>query len=109
MLKIKANDKVKILIGKDKGREGEVERIITKENVAVIPGINIYKKHVKGTQGQKAGIYEIPRPIAISKIGLVCPHCKKVTRVGFKFVGDDKMRFCRKCGREIDTKENKKK
>jgi len=105
MLKIKANDKVKILLGKDKGRTGEVERIIAKDNKAVIPGINIYKKHVKGTPGQKGGIYEIPRPMAISKLALVCPKCNKPARVGFKFVGSEKVRFCKKCGREIDSKK----
>jgi large subunit ribosomal protein L24 len=106
MLKIKTNDKVKVLLGKDKGREGVVERVVEKEDVVIIPGINMYKKHVKGTAGgQKGGIFEIPRPMLISKVALVCPKCKKTTRVGFKMVGDEKIRVCRKCGREIDSKK----
>lgn len=105
MLKFKVGDKVKILLGKDKGREGEIERIFTKENLVVVPGMNIYKKHVKGAPNQKGGIYEIPRPYPFSKIGIICPKCKKVTRVGFKTIGSERIRICRKCGREIDTKK----
>src|SRR5512135_17821 len=104
MIKFKVGDKVKITAGKDKGREGQIERIFFKEGLAVIPNMNIYKKHVKGVPGQKGGIYEVPRPLSFAKIALVCPKCKKVTRVGFKTVGAEKLRICRKCGREIDTK-----
>jgi large subunit ribosomal protein L24 len=103
MLKFKVGDKVKILTGKDKGRDGEIERILPKKGSALVPGINIYKKHVKGVPGQKGGIYEIPRPLAFAKIALICPKCKKPTRIGFKLVDNKKTRVCRKCKREIDT------
>ena len=103
MLKFKVGDKVKILAGKDKGRDGEIEKIIPKEGRVLVPGVNIYKKHVKGAPGQKGGIYEIPRPLAFAKIGLICPKCKKTTRVGFKLIDGNKIRVCRKCKREIDT------
>ena len=102
MIKFKVGDKIKVTIGKDKGQEGQIEKIFSKEMLAVIPNVNIYKKHVKGIPGQKGGIYEIPRPLAFSKIALICPKCKKITRVGFDKVGEDKLRVCRKCGREID-------
>ncbi len=105
MLKIKKGDKIKVLIGKDKGREGEVEKVLLSTNRVLVPGVNIYKKHVKGVSGQKGGIYDIPRPLAISKVALICPKCKKPTRVGFKFVSDEKVRVCRKCDREIDNKK----
>ena len=108
MLKFKVGDKVKIRAGKDKGREGSIEAILLKEGKVVVPGINLYKKHVKGRPGQKGGIYDIPRPLAYSKLAIVCPKCSKVTRVGFKIAGDEKVRICRKCGREIDTKTKKK-
>jgi large subunit ribosomal protein L24 len=92
-------------MGKEKGREGKIENIFPKKGTLLIPELNIYKKHVKGgASGQKSGIYEVPRPIAINKVALVCPKCKKQTRVGFKNVGKQKVRVCRKCGREIDTK-----
>lgn len=103
MLKFKTGDTVKITAGKDKGREGQIERIIPKDGTVLIPGVNIYKKHVKGRDGQKGGIYELPRPLSFGKIALVCPKCKKVTRVHFHIAGDDKVRMCAKCKREIDT------
>lgn len=104
MLKIKVGDTVKITAGKDKGRTGTVEKIIAGDNKVVVPGVNIYKKHVKGLGEQKGGTYEIPRPLGLGKVALVCPKCKKLTRVGFKFVGEEKVRICKKCGKEIDIK-----
>lgn len=103
-MKLKAGDKVKILIGKDKGRDGKIEKVFPKKGLVLIPEVNIYKKHVKGQEGQKGGIYDIPRPLAISKVALICPKCKKVSRVGYKFVGQNKVRICKKCRKEIDTK-----
>jgi len=108
MLKFKAGDKIKVTLGKDRGREGEIEKIYPKKLLALIPDINLFKKHVKGSQGQKAGIYDIPRPLSFSKIALVCPKCKKVTRVGYKFVGEEKRRVCKKCKSEIDSMTKKK-
>lgn len=104
MLKFKVGDKVKITLGKDKGREGEIEKIYSKKSTVLVPGINVYKKHVKGSPGRKADIYEVSRPLPFSKLAIICPKCKKVTRVGFKFAGSEKVRICRKCKREIDKK-----
>lgn len=104
MLKLKVGDTVKIVLGKDKGRQGKIEKIFPKRSKVLIPGINIYKKHVKGSQGQKGGIYEIPRALDFAKIVLVCPKCKKMTRVGFKIVDGNKSRICKKCKKRIDTK-----
>lgn len=107
MLKFKKGDNVKITAGKDKGREGIIETIDVKLLTALIPGINIYKKHVKGDatqKGQKGGIYELPRPLGFGKFALICPKCKKVTRVGFRMVEKEKVRICKKCKKEIDQK-----
>jgi len=104
MLKFKVGDAVKILTGKDKGREGKIEKIYPKKKLALVPGVNMFKKHVKSQPGQKGGIYEIPRPYSFAKISLICPKCKKVTRVGFRIMKDEKVRICRKCKKEIDTK-----
>lgn len=103
MLKFKLNDTVKITAGKDKGREGKIEKLIPKESKAVVPGVNLYKRHIKGMGDAKGGIYDIPRPLSFGKIALMCPGCKKITRVGFKFDGKEKVRICRKCGRGIDS------
>jgi large subunit ribosomal protein L24 len=102
ILKLKLKDKVKVLSGKDKGREGVIEKILPKEGKAVVSGINIYKRHLKGIEGRKAGIYEVPRPIYLSKLMLVCPKCNKTTRVGLKLESNNKIRFCKKCKSQID-------
>jgi len=104
MVKFKVGDTVKITAGKDKGREGKIEKILPSESKVLIPGVNLYKKHVKGYGDVKGGIYDIPRALDFGKIALVCPKCKKLTRVGFKFAGEEKVRICKKCGKEIDTK-----
>lgn len=101
MLKFKIGDTVKITAGKDKGREGKIEKILVDVKKALIPGINLYKKHVKGFGDVKGGIYDIPRALDFGKIALICPKCKKVTRIGFKFAGEEKVRICKKCGKEI--------
>ncbi len=105
MLKLKIGDTVKITLGKDRGREGKVEKIFPEKPAVLVPGINLYKKHVKSMGGEvKGGVYDIPRPLSFAKVALVCPKCKKQTRVGFKLIGTDKVRVCRKCGKEIDSK-----
>ncbi len=105
MLKYKVHDKVNIISGKDKGRSGVIEKIYPKDALAVIPGLNEYKKHIKPSSGQKGGIVSIPRPISFSKFMLVCPNCSKETRVGFRLAGKEKVRFCKKCNKEIVLKK----
>lgn len=103
MLKLKIGDNVKITIGKDKGREGKIEKIFPKSQTVLIPGVNIYKKHVKSFEGQKGGVFDIPRALPFSKIALICPKCKKPTRVAFKILAKEKVRICAKCRKEIDA------
>ena len=64
----------------------------------------MFKRHIKAqvAADKKGGIYDIPRPIAVSKLGLICPNCKKVTRVGFEIVKGKKIRVCKKCKKGID-------
>jgi large subunit ribosomal protein L24 len=103
MLKFKKGDTIKVTLGKDKGKEGKVEVVLPKKGTVIIPGINIYKKHVKAnlTADGKGGVYELPRAINVAKIALICPNCKKQTRVGFKMIEGKKERICRKCGKKI--------
>lgn len=96
-MKFKIGDTVKITMGKDKGREGKIEKIIPKKNTVIVPEVNLYKKHVKGSQGQKGGMYDIPRPLNLAKIALICPNCKKQTRIGM----EKKLRICKKCKKQI--------
>lgn len=104
MLKFKVGDQVKITAGKDKGREGKIEKIFPKTGTVLVPNVNIYKKHVKGFQGQKGGIYDVPRPLPLAKVALICPRCKKTTRIGFRVLKDGKIRICKKCNQEIENK-----
>jgi large subunit ribosomal protein L24 len=106
MIKFKVGDQIKVTSGKDKGREGKIEKLYPEEQTALIPDINIYKKHVKAqavAKGQKGGIYELPRPLSFAKMALICPKCKKVVRVGFRVMEKEKVRVCLKCRKEIDT------
>jgi len=107
MLKFKVGDKVGVAEGKDKGRNGSIEKIYPKRRSALIPGLNEYKKHVKPSSGQKGGIMTISREYPLSSLRIICPNCSKVTRVGFRLVGKEKVRFCRKCNKEILIKEKK--
>lgn len=106
-MNLKIGDMVKIVAGKDKGKEGKIEITVPKRNSVVIPEVNMYKKHVKGSQGMKAGIYDIPRPLNVAKVALICPNCKKQTRIGIKVVvtktntRGTKVRICKKCKKDI--------
>lgn len=101
-MKIKKGDKVKIITGKDKGRVGQVERVYQKSNKVTIPGINLYKKHIKkNEQMQQGGVVEIPRPLNVAKVMLICNKCGKMTRVGIIVEGKKKFRICKKCESKI--------
>ncbi len=97
-MKIKKGDKVKVISGKDKGKEGTVEKVVLGKK-AVIAGINIVKKHVKpGKVSKEGGIISINKPIDISRIMLVCGKCKREVRVGYKITDSKKIRVCKVCG-----------
>ncbi|HEX8924105.1 MAG TPA: 50S ribosomal protein L24 [Patescibacteria group bacterium] len=97
-MKILKGDKVKILIGKDKDREGEVVRAFPKTSEVLVAGVNLFKKHVKASQGQAGRILEKERPLAVSKVALICPSCKKAVRVGYSIdKSGQKSRICKKC------------
>ncbi len=102
-MKIKKGDTVLIIKGKDRGKSGKVIKALPKENRIIIEGLNLVKKHVKPKRaGEKGEIVEIPAPLYISKVKLICPSCKKPTKVGYKFVNDTKKRYCKKCKNLID-------
>lgn len=100
MLKIKRNDIVKVIAGKDKGKTGKVLRIFQKDNRALVEGISFIKRHSRQTrQDQKGGIIQKESPVQISNLILICKHCNKPTRVGIKIMSDGagKVRLCKKC------------
>lgn len=103
MNKIKKNDNVQIMTGRDKGRQGVVSQVLPEAAKVVIAGLNQYKKHRK-PMGDRAGeIITLDRPIDIAKIALICPLCKTPTRVGFLVSGETKSRICKKCKGLIDA------
>jgi large subunit ribosomal protein L24 len=102
-MKIKVNDQVKIVSGKDRGKTGKVIQTFPTDNRLVVEGINIMKKHLKTRkQGEKGQILELASPLNASKVSLLCPKCGKGVRVGYKMDGDKKKRWCRKCQGFID-------
>lgn len=101
MFKFKVGDQVQVASGSHKAKTGPIEKILIAENKVVVANVNIYKRHRKVTAKQPAGIFEIARPIDVSKIFLICPKCKKPTRIGFKLQAETKVRVCKKCHQEI--------
>ena len=101
-MKIKKDDKVIVLSGKDKGKQGKVLSADPKAMKVVVEGVNVATKHQKPMkQGQEGGIIKVETPIYTSKVQLVCPKCDKGTRVGYKLVDGKKVRVCKHCGAEI--------
>ena len=101
--KIKKGDKVVVTTGRDKGRTGEVLRVIPKEDRAVVQGIHMLKRHQRQTQTQEAGIVSREGPIHLSNLAYADPRDGKPTRVGFKILEDGrKVRFAKRSGDLID-------
>ena len=101
-MNIKKDDKVVVLSGKDKGKQGKIMSADPKNAKVIVEGVNVATKHQKPQkQGQEGGIIKVETPIYACKVQLVCPKCGKGTRVGHKFVDGKKVRVCKKCGAEI--------
>lgn len=108
-MKIKKGDKVIITAGKDKGKIGEVSKVFPKKNKLTVKNANLYKRHLKSREGIEGGIFEIERPLPVSNVALICPTCKKPTRVGYQTPPKgNKQRICKKCQSVITTKLSNK-
>ncbi len=103
-MKIRRNDTVLVITGKDKGKKGKVRLTYPKKERILVVGINFIKKHVRATgQVRQAGIIERETPIQVSNVILLCNKCNHPTRVGFHTLEDGrKVRICRSCGEVID-------
>lgn len=100
--KIRKDDTVEVIAGKDKGKRGTVVRVISKKDAVIVSGVNIVKKAMKKrSQQDQGGIVEIEAPLNISNVGVVCKKCGRPVRVGYKLDGDKKVRVCRKCGETL--------
>jgi len=103
-MKIRKNDTVLVITGKDKGKKGKVRYAFPKEKEIIVEGVNMIKRHSRARgAARQAGIIEREAPIHISNVMLLCGKCNKPTRVGFRFLDDGKKaRICRACSEIID-------
>ena len=105
MKRIKKDDTVKVIAGKDRGKEGRVVRVMPDSDRVMVEGINVATKHrrMQTTRagGQEGGIVHEEMPLQASNVMPICPSCGAPTRVGAKFIDGQKHRFCRKCEAEF--------
>lgn len=103
-MKIRKNDNVIVLVGKDNGKTGIVDKVFSAENKVVVAGLNVYRKNVKPSKrAPKGGIIEINAKISTSNIAVVCPSCSKATRVGYNNSQSKKIRICKKCRASLEA------
>ena len=102
-LNVKKGDTVVVIAGKDKGKQGEIIQALPKKNKVLVKDVNKVKRHTKPNQkAPQGGIITKEAPLHASNVMLVCPACKKATRVGHKEVNGKNVRVCKKCGEIID-------
>ncbi len=101
-LKIRKGDRVRVLTGKDRGKEGDVMRALPREGKVIVDGVNVAKKHQKPTRAtMQGGIIDKDMPIPVANVAILCPRCGP-TRVGYRFDPDGaKARICKKCGGDL--------
>ncbi len=99
-LRIKKNDTVQVLLGKDRGKTGKVLRVFPEKERVIVEGINLVKRHTRpNPKNQQGGIVAREAPFHISRVNLFCSRCQKGVRFGVRLLEDgSKIRFCRKCG-----------
>lgn len=101
-MKVKKGDLVVVISGKYKGKTGKVLKSYPKIQSILVENVNLVKKHQKPGRGREKGeIIQLPKPIHVSKVKLICPSCKKATRVGYSFENGEKLRICKKCKSKI--------
>jgi large subunit ribosomal protein L24 len=103
-MKVKRNDTVLVIAGKDKGKKGKVRFAFPKENKVIVEGVNMIKRHSRARRAvRQAGIIELEAPIHVSNVMLICNKCGKPSRTGFRFLPEGrKVRVCKSCQEVID-------
>lgn len=104
-VRIKKDDKVKVLCGKDKGKIGKVLKVVKKNNRVIVENINVAKVHQRPTQANpQGGIVDKNMPIHVSNVMIMCNSCVKPTRIAMKTLEDGKrVRICKQCDQQIDS------
>jgi large subunit ribosomal protein L24 len=98
---IRRNDTVKVLSGRDKGKQGRVLRVFPDTGRVLVEHVMMVKKHMRPSQKSKGGVAEQESPVSVSKVQLLCGTCGPV-RIGHEVRGDRKVRVCKKCGTTLD-------
>jgi large subunit ribosomal protein L24 len=102
--KYKKGDRVQVIAGKDKGKQGEILLVLRAKERAVVRGVNVARRHTRASQTSPGGIVDKEMPIAVSNLAHIDPKDDKPTRVGFKFLDDGrKVRFAKRSGEVIDS------
>jgi len=100
-MKLKKGDQIVVLSGKDVGKTGEITRVIPERNRVIVDGVNVAKRHQRATRAKmQGGIIDKDMPIHVSNVAIVCNTCGP-TRIGYRFEGTEKIRVCRKCGKDL--------
>lgn len=108
-MKVKKNDTVLVITGKDAGKTAKVLVALPNENKVIVDGINVQKKHKKARNAQEvSSIQNQSGPVDASNVMVVCPVCNKATRVSYKIEGDKKVRICKKCNAILDASKEVK-
>lgn len=103
-MKLKKNDNVMMITGKDKGKTGLIERVFPADGRIVVKGMAIAKKHIKPSKkNPQGGIIEINQKVNASNVMILCPACGKPTKISFKVTEKTKSRVCKKCGQSLES------
>ncbi|HEY3722170.1 MAG TPA: 50S ribosomal protein L24 [Acidimicrobiia bacterium] len=102
-MKLKKGDRVRVIAGKDVGKEGEITRAFPESDRVIIDGVNVAKRHTRATgQTMQGGIIDKDMPLHVSNVAIICSSCDSPSRIGYRFEDDGtKVRVCRKCGKDL--------
>ena len=100
--KVKKGDKVVVITGRDKGKSGEILKVLREENRVIVQGVNLAQRHQKQSMQQEGGIVQKELAIHVSNVALIDPKSEKPTRVGYKMDGERKVRVARRSGEALD-------
>ena len=105
-MKLRKNDFVQVAKGKDAGKKGRILRVYPQKGKALVEGVNFVKRHTKpGRVDRQGGIIQKEMPVALPSLRYFCLKCNQATRVGFKFISENKVRYCKKCSELIENKQ----
>lgn len=97
-MKLRKGDNVQVIRGRDRGKDGQVTHVFRDRDRVTVQGVNMYTKHVRPKkQGEKGQSVRVPRPVPVANVMVVCPSCKKPSRVGYRTEGAKKTRVCKRC------------